>query len=64
MTTTATKEKTCQACAFWKTTSADTGECRRHAPQNIVFEVNDEMSVQSRFPVTNGEDWCGDFEAK
>lgn len=63
MTTTDTKAKTCSTCAYWEA-SSEKGECRRHAPQNIVFEVSDEMKVESRFPTTSSDDWCGDFEAK
>lgn len=64
MNTTQTVTKTCQACAHWKTLSNEEGECRRHAPQNIVFEVDEKVSVESRFPKTAAADWCGDFEAK
>ncbi|MDQ8190036.1 hypothetical protein [Roseibacillus persicicus] len=63
MTTTETKAKTCQACAYWEA-SSDKGECRRHAPQNIVFEVNEKVSVESRFPITSASNWCGDFSEK
>ncbi len=61
---TETKTNACQSCNFWKATSENNGECRRRAPQNIVFEVNDKVSVESRFPVTDGNDWCGEFEGK
>tara|TARA_B100001057_G_scaffold146728_2_gene146723 strand:- start:5863 stop:6057 length:195 start_codon:yes stop_codon:yes gene_type:complete len=64
MQTTETAAKTCKACAHWKSSSADAGECRRHAPQTIVFEVNDQVSVESRFPQTKAQDWCGDFKAE
>lgn len=40
------------------------GECRRHAPQTVAFEVDDEVKFESMFPVTAGDDWCGDFEKK
>jgi len=40
---------------------AEHGECRRHAPQTIAFEVDDEVKFESMFPVTAAEDWCGDF---
>ena len=63
MQATETSTKNCQACAYWKS-SSETGECRRHAPQNIVFEVNDKVSVESRFPTTEASDWCGDFTEK
>ena len=40
------------------------GECRRHAPQTVAFEVDDEVKFESKFPVTAAEDWCGDFTPK
>ncbi len=53
----------CSACKHWNNTQ-DTGkgECRRHAPQSLVFTVDSKTSFESRFPVTSGSDWCGDFE--
>lgn len=63
-TTEAIASKTCQACAYWQASNQENGECRRSAPQTIVFEVNDQVSVESRFPATNASDWCGEFEAK
>ncbi|MEM9080015.1 MAG: hypothetical protein AAGC74_04915 [Verrucomicrobiota bacterium] len=56
--------KTCQACAYWNSSNSNEGECRRRAPQTIAFEVNDHVSVESRFPTTSSNDWCGDFEAQ
>ena len=38
------------------------GECRRHAPQTVAFEVDDEVKFESMFPVTASDDWCGDFQ--
>lgn len=63
---TATKKaaKTCTACAFWNETDSKAGECRRHAPETIVFEVDDEVRFESRFPATKATDWCGEFKAK
>jgi hypothetical protein len=59
-----TTSKACNVCAHWNSESAETGECRRHAPQNIVFKVNEQVSVKSQFPNTAKSDWCGDFESK
>ena len=61
---TETATKSCQACAYWNEGGSGEGECRRRAPQTIVFEVNDKVSVESRFPSTSATDWCGDFEAE
>jgi len=65
-TTMKTKNATraCQACAFWNELESDAGECRRHAPQTLAFEVDEEVKFESMFPVTAGDDWCGDFEKK
>lgn len=61
---TKTTAKACEACAYWSEIEADQGECRRHAPQTLVFEVDDETKFESMFPVTANDDWCGDFELK
>jgi hypothetical protein len=64
--TTAMKTKkahrACEACAFWNPMEDSHGECRRHAPQTVAFEVDDEVKFESMFPVTAADDWCGDFE--
>ena len=53
----------CAACKHWnKIDSADKGECRRHAPQSLVFTIDSKTRFESRFPVTAANDWCGDFE--
>jgi hypothetical protein len=61
---TLTKAVACNACTFWKPTQPDRGECHRHAPQAVVFNVDDQVRFESRFPVTAGQDWCGDFSQK
>jgi hypothetical protein len=61
---TQTTTKTCANCAHWNEKVAASGECRRHAPQNLVFEVEDGIRFESRFPTTTASDWCGDFAAK
>ena len=61
---TTVETKACEACAYWNTMDGKKGECRRHAPQTIAFEVDDDVRVESRFPETSKEDWCGDFSPK
>lgn len=60
MTTTAA----CAECKYWEKKAENSGECRRHAPQTIAFQVDSETKIESRFPVTAAADYCGDFEAK
>jgi hypothetical protein len=60
---TQTTTKKCEACIHWKNLGNE-GECRRHAPQTVVFNVDKDIKFESRFPVTNSNDWCGDFFAK
>ena len=62
--TTKTGTKACAQCIHWNETESEAGECRRHAPQMIAFEVDEDVRVESHFPVTAADDWCGDFEAK
>ncbi|MGJ8633176.1 MAG: hypothetical protein ACSHX7_04590 [Luteolibacter sp.] len=54
----------CSKCAHWNTTAADKGECRRSAPQALVFTVDNETKFESRFPTTAAADWCGEFQPK
>ena len=58
---TQTITRACAACVHWNKMEDDHGECRRHAPQTVAFEVDDEVKFESMFPVTAAEDWCGDF---
>jgi hypothetical protein len=58
---TTTITRACAACVHWNQMEAEHGECRRHAPQTVAFEVDDEVKFESMFPVTAAEDWCGDF---
>lgn len=60
-TTTATKS--CAMCAHWKS-SGTKGECRRHAPQSIVFKVESGVKYEAKFPITKADDWCGDYTGK
>jgi hypothetical protein len=65
MSTQATRPATavCSACKHWSNeSSASQGECRRHAPQTLVFTIDAETKFESRFPITQASDWCGEFE--
>ncbi|WP_367874544.1 hypothetical protein [Luteolibacter sp. Populi] len=59
---TTTITKACEECTFWNRLDGEHGECRRHAPQTVSFQVDDEVRFESMFPATDAEDWCGDFE--
>jgi len=61
---TTTTTKACASCTHWKTQASGQGECRRNAPQLITFEIDDDVKVESRFPTTAEDDWCGEFETK
>ncbi|MEX1049695.1 MAG: hypothetical protein WED15_09210 [Akkermansiaceae bacterium] len=61
---TKTTTRACGNCAYWNQTDEEgdpLGECRRHAPQTIAFEIDEEVKFESMFPVTADTDWCGDF---
>jgi len=62
MNNTITTTRACSECTFWNELDGSKGECRRHAPQMIAFEVDEEVQFESKFPITLQEDWCGDFE--
>jgi hypothetical protein len=53
--------KTCASCSFYKEKTATKGECRRRAPQTVVFQVDEKTKFDSRFPSTKATDWCGEY---
>lgn len=63
-TETATTTKTCASCTHFNASSDSQGECRRRAPQTVVFEVDDNVKFESRFPAVAESDWCGEYTAK
>lgn len=64
MNTSTTQTAACEKCVYWKATAESTGECRRNAPQSVVFAVDEATRFETRFPVTSSDDWCGEFQAK
>ncbi|MGJ8671419.1 hypothetical protein [Rubritalea sp.] len=64
MNETATKTRTCAACAYWDSADNSNGNCRRSSPQSVVFEVSSEKTIKTVFPVTSASDWCGEFKSK
>lgn len=64
MTTEIIAQAACAKCLFWKASAGETGECRRRAPQALVFKVDDATKFESHFPATQASDWCGEFAAK
>lgn len=54
-------QRACSACIYWKPVAEERGECRRHAPQTVTFEVDENVKFEWRFPETKALDWCGDF---
>jgi len=60
-TETVTATKTCASCVHF---NASASECRRRAPQTVVFQVEEDVKFESRFPSVTAEDWCGEYTAK
>ncbi len=56
--------KACSSCAHFNPTSGEQGECRRHSPQTVAFQVDEQTRFESRFPTIKASDWCGEFFAK
>ena len=53
---------TCENCRFWQSSkSSRRGDCRRYAPR-----PGTQVGTQgpARWPRTNHDDWCGEFERK
>lgn len=63
-TATQSATKVCSNCTHWNKVSDASGECRRHAPQTVVFKVDENVKFESRFPATKPADWCGDFQIR
>ena len=63
-TATTATTKACANCEHYKSTAADKGQCRRRAPQTVVFNVDDDVKFESRFPGVASTDWCGEFSAR
>jgi hypothetical protein len=51
----------CECCRYWHRldTNPGQGECRRHAPSPEAFES---IHMMAAWPVSNGDDWCGEFQ--
>lgn len=61
MSTAIAEAKACAKCAYWEEA---TSHCHRHAPVSVTFKVDEKTEYQTQFPVTQADDWCGDFAAK
>ena len=57
-------EKTeCGNCRFWERVGGAEGLCRRESPQGLVVEDGEgRWGVEWRWPLTLGEDWCGEWK--
>jgi len=66
-------KSTCETCRFWDGRKWAGGvwqaqACRRHAPiapseQKYFTETDGPQDyTHRRFPITNFDDWCGDYE--
>ena len=60
----------CENCKFWEPGhTADSGNCRRHAPRFIQgqFQPTEDGYMPDRdaiWPRTAADDWCGDGEPR
>lgn len=63
-------KESCDRCRFWSGGQSWTRafcRCRPPVPQGMVSEVypdTHEQSLQAAWPITGGDDWCGEFQAK
>ena len=53
----------CRRCRHWSPLAGnpEQGECRRFAPRPAV---SSSVHMLASWPVTNGDDWCGEFVAR
>ena len=67
-----TEVMVCGSCRFFNAIRDEEGQCRRHAPRPIPWEVlfacarlatdADEPQTESAFPTVSIDEWCGEFE--
>ncbi len=53
----------CGRCRYWHRPDkkkGEIGQCRRHPPQVVAEDLGD---IETEWPETYSDDWCGDFEA-
>ena len=63
------KCKDCKWCDGNGNKDDDIGDCHRYPPRILMFEKspleNEGLSnLDCWYPVTTGDDWCGEFKAK
>lgn len=51
--------RACDICRFWYRANR---ECRRYPPQHVVEPHFDGSDTSTQFPVTEADDWCGEFQ--
>ena len=51
----------CRICRFWNDHKTGRGECRRAPP---IVTGGMMSHVETVWPTTSEDDWCGGFEAK
>jgi hypothetical protein len=62
-------EERCKNCRFWKgikgVGDGNSGECYRKAPLPYKWRPEENtLHVGTRWPLTNGDQYCGEFEEK
>lgn len=61
-------ERKCEDCKFWRKFEGKNGECHRYAPLPSKIEINTKEDkprfLGSRWPLTNFDQWCGEFQKK
>ena len=55
----------CANCRFWKKCDDNSGECHRKAPLPYISRHEEETkNIGTRWPFTNKQQSCGEFEGK
>jgi hypothetical protein len=58
----------CENCKFWEQEESDIpsmGLCHRYAPRPVATHpVKGPESMDTVWPRTKGEEWCGEWKAK
>ena len=54
----------CETCKFWEE-GKETGWCHRHAPSSVIVGPTEgERPMNTVWPRTGAQEWCGEWTAK
>ena len=59
------EEMKCVNCRYWNEVYFGDGICRKYSPKVFQFgDFNNGITVETRYPACNSQNWCGEFKNK